>query len=216
MIVRTSRAWRMAFAVAAWGLYCGTAWAQSVPKPKEFYFDEDRSTTRAVVVVPGQGDAVVDKLASMVQRAQRADEARAQLASIAMNGGRRELGDQLYHTALANLANSSQQYRTVAWNYGWDLLKLGEAEQALQQWSLIINGRPATPDWLPPTLALVLWRLDRKDEAVQWYAAAVRTWPDRWVSPGDFAALLPDWRPEDRATLVDVAAAYAGSPPAWP
>lgn len=205
----------MAFAVAAWGLCC-TAWAQSVPKPKEFYFDEDRSTTRAVVVVPGQGDAVVDKLASMVQRAQRADEARAQLASLAMSGGRRELGDQLYHTSLANLATGSQQYRTVAWNYGWDLLKLGDAEQALQQWSLIINGRPATPDWLPPTLALVLWRLDRKDEAVQWYAAAVRTWPDRWVAPGDFATLLPDWRPEDRATLTDVAAAYVASPPAWP
>ena len=209
------RAWRVAFAIAVWGLSC-TVWAQNLPKPKEFYFDEDRNTTRAVVVVAGEGDAVVDKLAAMVQRDQRADEARAQLASLAMKGGRRELGDQLYRAALASLANGSQQYRTVVWNYGWDLLRQGDAEQALQQWSLIINGRPATPDWLPPTLALVLWRLDRKDEAMQWYAAAVRTWPDRWGSPGNIDALLPDWREEDRTTLAEVAAATVANPPAWP
>jgi len=205
----------MAFAVAAWGMCC-TAWAQSVPKPKEFYFDEDRSTTRAVVVVPGQGEAVIDKLAAMVQRDPRSVEARAQLASLAMAGGRQELGNQLYRESLSSLSTSSQQYRTIVWNYGWDLLRQGQAEQALQQWSLILNGRPSAPDWVPPTLALVLWRLDRKDEATQWYAAAVRTWPDRWGNGADYAALLPTWRDEDRATLADVANAYAANPPAWP
>lgn len=205
----------MALAIAAWGICC-TAWAQSLPKPKEFYFDEDRSTTRAVVVVSGQGDAVVDKLAAIVQRDPRAAEARAQLAALAMAGGRRELGDQLYRAALDSLATSSQQYRTVAWNYGWDLLRQGDAEQALHQWSLLLNGRPSAPDWVPQTLALALWRLDRKDEAVQWYAAAVRTWPDRWSGASDFASLLPSWRDQDRATLAEVAQAYGANPPAWP
>ncbi len=80
--------------LAVWAM-CGSAWAQSAPKPKEFYFDEDRVTARPIVVVPGQGDAVVDKLAAMVQRDSRAVEARAQLGTLAISGGRRELGDQL-------------------------------------------------------------------------------------------------------------------------
>ncbi|HEY0334451.1 MAG TPA: tetratricopeptide repeat protein, partial [Stenotrophomonas sp.] len=179
-------------------------------------FEEDRNTTRAVVVVPGQGDAVVEKLAALVQRDPRAVEARVQLASLAMGGGRRELGDQLYHAALTGLATGSQQYRTIVWNYGWDLLKQGDAEQALQQWLQIINGRPATPDWVPQTLALALWRLDRKSEAVEWYGAAVRTWPDRWANAANLASAAPTWREEDRNTLAEIATAYASNPPAWP
>jgi len=205
----------MAICVAVWAL-CGNAMAQTVPKPKEFYFDEDRSTTRALVVVPGQGDAVVDKLAAIVQRDPRAAEARAQLGTLAITGGRRELGDQLYKAALASLASGSQQYRTVSWNYGWALMRGGDAEQALHQWIALGNGRPATPDWLPPTLALTLWKLDRKDEAVAWFAAAVRTWPDKWGDASNFAALVPEWTDQERATLGDILAAWQANPPAWP
>ena len=80
----------MAVVLAVLGI-CSNAWAQTVPKPKEFYFDEDKSTTRAVVVVPGEGDAVVDKLAAVVQRDPRAADARAQLGTLAMAGGRRRI-----------------------------------------------------------------------------------------------------------------------------
>ncbi len=92
----------------------GTERAQA----KEFYFDEDRVTTRPIVVVPGQGDAVVDKLAAMVQRDSRAVEARAQLGTLAISGGRRELGDQLCKAALALTTNGSPQSRQLTWNYG--------------------------------------------------------------------------------------------------
>ena len=33
-----------------------SAHAQSVPKPKEFYFDEDKTTARPIVVVEGEGE----------------------------------------------------------------------------------------------------------------------------------------------------------------
>lgn len=205
----------MAIVLAVWAL-CGSAWAQTVPKPKEFYFDEDRGTTRQMVAVPGQGDAVVDKLAALVQRDSHAVEARVQLGTLALSGGRRELGEQLYKGALSNLTNGSPQYRQVSWNYGWALYRAGDVEQALHEWLTLAGGRPATPDWVPPTLALALWKLGRKEEAINWYAAAVRTWPDKWGDPSALASVLPEWTDEERATLAEAAAAWQANPPAWP
>lgn len=192
------------------------AQAQNLPKPKEFYFDEDRGTTKAVVAVQGQGDAVVDRLAAMVQRDARAAEPRAQLASLAYTGGRTQLGDELYQGALGLVSSGSQQYRAITWNYGWDLLRADQPDKALQQWASLANGRPAAPAWLPTTAALALWRTGRKQEAVEWYAAAVRTWPDRWSSTASYATLLPDWREAERASLAEVFAAWQANPPAFP
>jgi len=183
-------------AMLAWvGMAAVDAHAQALPAPKEFYFDQDRGTTRPVAAIAGSGEALVDRLAS--------------------TGGRRELGEELYQTALRALSAGAQR-RQIEWNYGWDLLRAGDPTRALAQWSGLVNGRPAAPDWVPPTLALVLWRLDRKDEAVKWYAAAVRTWPDQWGAGADFAKLLPAWRDDERATLADVQASWQAKPPTWP
>lgn len=190
--------------------------AQDLPAPKEFYFDEDRATTRAVVAVNAQGDVLVDRLAAIVQRNPQAIDARAQLAHVAFAGDRRELGEQLYQAALGNLTGNSPLRRAVAWNYGWDLYRAGDADAALAQWAQLLDGRPAAPQWLPPTLALALWSAGRKPEAVVWYAAAVRTWPDRWGDAGNLPRLLPDWSDAERATLAEVLAAYTADPPAWP
>ena len=70
--------------------------------------------------------------------------------------------------------------------------------------------------WVPPTLALALWKLDRRDEAVSWYAAAVRTEPEQWNNAANFPQLLPQWKDEERATLAEVLQAWAAKPPAWP
>ena len=65
-------------------------------------------------------------------------------------------------------------------------------------------------------LALSLWSLGRKEEAVQWYAAAVRSEPQLWNTTAQFARLLPDWRDAERAVLTEVQAAWAADPPSWP
>lgn len=213
-IVKVANAWALAWALL--GLACFGVQAQGLPKPKEFYFDDDKSTTRAIVAVAGQGDAVVDRLASIVQRDPRAVGARVQLAGIAFHSGRRELGEQLYQALIGSLSSSSPQYRAVIWNYGWDLLHAGDAARAIDQWSLLVGGRPSAPEWLPPTLALALWQAGRKDEALQWYGAAMRTWPDTWGDAGNLAAQLPDWSEADRVVLADVLAAWRANPPAWP
>jgi hypothetical protein len=65
-------------------------------------------------------------------------------------------------------------------------------------------------------LALALWSAGRKDEAVQWYGAAIRTEPQLWRDPANFTRLLPDWRDSEHATLAEVQAAWAANPPQWP
>src|SRR3546814_11714243 len=84
----------------------------------------------------------------------------------------------------------------------------------ISDWSS--DGALPISGWVPPTLALGLWTLDRREEAVQWYAAAVRTEAMQWRDPANLPALLPDWREEDRAKLAEGAAAWAKPPPSWP
>lgn len=192
------------------------AQASGMSAPKEFYFDKDPQTTRPIIAVAGEGDAVVDRLAANIARRPNEVESHAQLAGIAMNSGRRELGEDLYQTARRNAAGNQRLARMVAWNYGWDLYHAGEPERALEQWRTLLNGWPSAPSWQPPTLALVLWKLGRRQEAIAWYAAAVRTEPQLWYDAANLGQLLPDWRQADRDTLAEVVAAWQADPPDWP
>jgi len=87
---------------------------------------------------------------------------------------------------------------------------------ALAQWHSAQQGLRGNASWVPPTYALALWTLGRKDEAVKWYAAAVRTEPQRWSTSTAYAQLLPTWRDSERASLAEVQQAWAAQPPAWP
>jgi len=51
---------------------------------------------------------------------------------------------------------------------------------------------------------------------VQWYAAAVRTEPNLWSDPANFARLLPAWNDSERSKLAEVHAAWQANPPSWP
>jgi len=194
----------------------GAASAQSLPRPSEFYFDADANTVKPVVVVRDAGDAATEKLVKAIERNPRAKGEVAQLAHLAMGAGRTDLGKQLYGRALTAIDRSDSLWRSVVWNYGWDLYRTGDFEGALAQWRVLVEARSVTGSWMPPTLALSLWSLGRKDEAVQWYAAAVRTEPQQWNTTAKFASLLPDWSDAERTALAEVQAAWATNPPTWP
>ena len=197
----------------------GNAVAQFASAPllpaSEFYFDEDARTRRPVVAIDGSGDALVQELLQVIQRNPRAKAETAQLAHIAMAGGRPQIGRELYDRVIGQMDSNDGLYRAVLWNYGWDLYRLGEYEAALAQWRTLLQSRSVDAGWMPTTFAVALWQLGRKGEAVQWYAAAVRTEPDKWGGTGQYEALLPDWRAEDRATLAEVQQAWAADPPDW-
>ena len=192
-----------------------SAHAQSVPKPKEFYFDEDRAATPVVAVTGLAGDALVDELVKARERGRKMVEATAQLAHVAMADGRRDLGSQLYEQALGSTQSGGHLWRSISWNYGWDLYRAGEHQSALTRWAQLVTATGG-PSWIPPTFALALWKLDRKAEAVAWYGAAVRTEPTLWTDARNFSTLLPDWAQEDRDTLAEVLGAWQANPPTWP
>src|SRR3546814_19472946 len=106
--------------------------------------------------------------------------------------------------------------QAVLWTHGWDLYRGGDAAAALSRWREAGIETYNNPGWVPPTLALGLWTPDRREEAVQWYAAAVRTDPMHWLDPANLPALLPDGREADPATLPQAAAAGAKAPPPRP
>ncbi|WP_459062557.1 tetratricopeptide repeat protein [Stenotrophomonas sp. PSU-St15] len=194
-----------------------SAWAAPVlPAPQEFYFDNDAAAAPMVVVQQSQGDALVAQLLKQRERGRRVVEATVQLASVAIAQGRSELGEQLYREALKDAPVQSSVGRGVRWNYGWDLLRQGQPEAALEQWQAAAGSTLSKPSWLPPSYALALWRLGQKEQAVQWYAAAVRTEPSQWSDSSRYAQLLPQWREDERASLAEVQQAWAAAPPAWP
>lgn len=190
--------------------------SQALPRPAEFYFDADAQATKPVVAIRETGDAAVAKLLKLIERDPRAKAEHAQLAHLAMAGGRTDLGRELYGRALVRITPSDGMWRAVMWNYGWDLYRAGDAAAALEQWRALLTSRSTTPSWVPPTLAMVLWTLGRKDEAVNWYAAAVRTEPEQFRGTGRHAQVLPDWSDQERATLAQVQAAWASTPPIRP
>ncbi|AMJ58379.1 MULTISPECIES: tetratricopeptide repeat protein [Stenotrophomonas] len=197
------------------GLLVSNVQAQSLPKINEFYFDEDAAAKPFIVVAPEQAD-VLDQLMKLRERGRKGVEATAQLASIAYRDGRDELGLKLYQEALASTADNSMQARSLRWNHGWDLYRRGDAQDALNHWTKVAEGTRGNPSWVPPTLALALWSLDRKDEAVAWYAAAVRTEPGQWTTAAAYPQLLPLWTDAERTQLAQVQQAWAANPPAWP
>ena len=200
----------------------GTASAQSsssnvaLPRPVEFYFDADAQAIKPVIAVRDTGDAATAKLLKLIARDPRAKAEHAQLAHLAMTGGQVDLGRELYGRALSRIAPTESLWRPVMWNYGWDLYRAGDAASALAQWRTLAASRGVSASWMPPTLAMVLWTLGRKTEAVQWYAAAVRTEPEQFRGTAQHARLLPDWTAAERATLAQVQAAWAKNPPRWP
>ncbi|NLA68112.1 MAG: tetratricopeptide repeat protein [Gammaproteobacteria bacterium] len=190
--------------------------AQDLPRPKEFYFEADADVARPLELLPGDDEATVERLLKARERGRRGEAslAAAQLARIAYAGGRADTGAALYDEARRR-ADNARLRDALHWNQGWDLYRQGDFAGALAHWRSAGAERLKGPAWLPPTLALGLWRLDRREEAVRWYAAAVRTEPQLWRSP-DLERLLPDWSAADREALAEVAAAWQAAPPPWP
>lgn len=191
------------------------AQAVELPRQAEFYFDADASSQRPVLELRDRTQAGIDRLMRAIERNAEHTLESAQLGHYAMQTGRAELGRQLYDRALASMDINNALWRPVKWNYGWDLYRAGDAEGALRQWAEL-GQRGIRSTWMPPTLAMALWTLGRRDEAVRWYAAAVRTEPQLWSTPAKYPQLLPQWRDAERATLAEVQAAWAANPPAWP
>src|SRR5262245_11259317 len=115
-------------------LASGAAGAQSLPKPNEFYFDADAQTVKPVIAVRETGEVAMERLAKILERKAHAPNEAAQLAHLAMAAGRNELGRQLYARALREIDSGSTYWRSINWNYAWDLYRSGASEEAFKVW----------------------------------------------------------------------------------
>lgn len=188
--------------------------AEPLPHQQEFYFDADAAALRPILVLKETDAAAVERLMRQVERKPEAVLESAQLGHYGMTSNQRDVARTYYGRALARLDFNNGLWRPVKWTYGWDLYRAGDPAAALDQWSELAN-RGVTAGWMPPTFALALWKLGRRDEAIRWYAAAVRTEPHDWSSSDRFGQLLPQWSEDERAQLAAVQAAWAANPPAW-
>ena len=163
------------------------------------------------------GDAAAQKLLKLIERDPRAKAEHAQLAHLAMEGGRTDLGKRSLHTR----PFPHHQYRRAVAR-GDVELRLGSLSRRRRR----RGGRP---------MAAALQA--RRSNAAsgcrrRWHwrcgPPVVRTKrcsgmqrpcaPNRncGAIPPAYARLLPDWRDAERATLAEVQAAWAANPPAWP
>jgi tetratricopeptide (TPR) repeat protein len=188
-----------------------SAQAAVLPPIAEFYFDDD-SAARPIEVVSSEGGDVVRRLERALQRDSRNALALGQLAGIAYASGRADTGESFYSTALGLASNGGTHQRQLMWNHGWDLFRADRHEAALDEWLKAMAAHRGRPIWAPPTLALVLAKLGREAEALEWYAAAVRTRPERFVDRAAMERGHPGWRAEDIDVLVALAGKAAATP----
>lgn len=205
---------RIVFAAALLAV-AGAVSGQELPRPVEFYFDADASATRPVLALKDRSKSSIDRLIRQVERKPDGVLEAAQFGHYAMELGQTQAGLDGYGRAMSRLDINNGLWRPIKWTYGWDLFRAGDAQGALTQWSELAT-RGVSASWMPPTFAMALWKLGRRDEAVRWYAAAVRTEPNQWSTTDRHAQLLPQWRDDERAVLAEVQAAWAQNPPRWP
>lgn len=92
------------------------------------------------------------------------------------------------------------------WSYGWALFNVGDDACALRQWQQAAKISGGHPYWLPYAVAESYWRLGRRQLALRWYGAAVRSQPSRWGSVASIRASTygRNWSDEQRDMLIEM------------
>ncbi|WP_454259440.1 hypothetical protein [Pseudoxanthomonas mexicana] len=198
-----------------------SAHAQSVPKPKEFYFDEDKTMARPIVVVEGPREKPRCRH-SCANATVAADmlEATAQLAHIAFSDGRTDLGGQLYQQALAQTDVKGATWGAavqVELRVG-PLIARARVEPALTRWveacqclrdRTLVGAAHVGAGAVAPGPEAGSGRLVRRCCA----HGTRRSGPTRATSPRIAPRLEAQ---EDRDTLAEVLGAWQANPPTWP
>lgn len=92
-----------------------------------------------------------------------------------------------FQQAEALIGDDPDRRRRLSWARGHACMAGGDADCALRHWHDAASAFSGHPRWVPAAYAYALWGLDRKDQAIDWYAAAVRA--DVRLGRGDHAAL---------------------------
>lgn len=109
-----------------------------------------------------------------------------------------------YAQAVKAAGDNAHELRFAHWSHGWALLGLELPEASLAEWRESEKLHGGHPYWVPYTYAMGLWAAGRNDEAVAYYAAAVRSFPERWGSRETVRTHSSKMKPEEQALLLAV------------
>ena len=201
--------WARAFALAL--LCTGTAaFAQTgeeLPVPFEAYGEDDPSA-----VAPKRIDPTDNRAKQTLEQILQYDpdnvNARIQNAELLIGRGVRQRGLDEYAYALRLAGADEKKLRTVYWNYGWALFAGGEGRGAVTQWMQAERLHAGRPEWVPTTYAMGLWAAGEKDLALQFYRAAVRSFPRRWGVAAGLQEATRGWTAKQKLTIEQVYAAW--------
>jgi tetratricopeptide (TPR) repeat protein len=98
--------------------------------------------------------------------------------------------------------------RRVRWSFGWALLHLDAAEEAMEQWQIAADLHHGRPFWVPYSMAVAQWSAGRRDEALRWYQVAVDSFPERWSSEDAMATSTRLWKAHERGIVEAVFGAW--------
>lgn len=201
--------WSRAFALT---LLCigAAAFAQTgdeLPVPFEAYGEDD-----PFAVAPKRIDPTDNRAKQTLEQILQYDpdnvNARIQNAELLIGRGVRQRGLDEYAYALRLAGSDEKKLRTVYWNYGWALFAGGEARGAVTQWMQAERLHGGRPEWVPTTYAMGLWAAGEKDLALQFYRAAVRSFPRRWGVAAGVQEATRGWSPKQKLTIEQVYAAW--------
>lgn len=207
------RSWlSRAFALALLSC-CAASFAQTgeeLPVPFEAYGEDDPAAVAPKRIDPTDNRAK-QTLEQILQYDPNNVNARIQNAELLIARGVRQRGLDEYAYALRLAGTDEKKLRTVYWNYGWALFHGGEGRGAVTQWIQAERLHGGRPEWVPTTYAMGLWLAGEKDLALQFYRAAVRSFPRRWGVAAGLQEATRGWSAKQKLTIEQVYAAWRES-----
>lgn len=181
--------------------------ADSLPVPFESYGEDDPAA-----VAPKRVDSSDSRGLKMLEQVLQYDpenvSARVQNAELMISRGMRQRGLEEYAYALRLAQADEKKRRMVHWNYGWALFNGGEARGAVSQWMQAEALHGGRPQWVPTTYAIGLWEAQERELAIEFYKAAVRSFPRRWGEAGGLEEAIRGWNPKQKLAIKAVYAAW--------
>lgn len=208
MFVKTHRmalAWALCLGFAS-GL--PRAEAQELPPTDVAYVEAD-AAAQQVAAIDASNEEARGALEALVRREPRNVIARLQNAQQLMDRGLRARVARELDSAERFSEAGSPLRRSVHFNAGWILFRMGDFEGARAQWMQAWQQHGGHPDWVPVAFALALWNQGDRDAALAFFKAELAARPGQWQSAEAFEASTRGLNPGERFALQSMQQALA-------
>lgn len=157
------------------------AQAEELPPVDASYVDVDPAAQR-VATLDFEDSVQRSLIENAVRREPRNVVVRLQHAQYLLDRGMRARVPRELQAAERAAGEGSALLRTVHFNAGWMLYRMGDAEGARAHWLQAWRLHGGHPDWVPVAFALALWSQGDRETALAYFKSAAAARPDQWGS----------------------------------